>query len=439
MAKKKSPSALVVWMNGERVGTWSVKAGARHELAYADTWLESPRTRPLSLSMPLRHEDPYRGALVRNFFENLLPENDRIRERIQARYSTASGEAFDLLAEIGRDCVGAIQLLPDGKEPVDVHRITAEPLDDAEIERVLNAVPVSALHDDDADFRVSLAGAQEKTAFVMNEGRWCKPIGSTPTTHIFKLPLGITPAGVDLRTTVENEWLCSLVLKEYGSPIANCVPGQFGEVRVLIVERFDRRLSSDRSWWIRLPQEDLAQAMGVAPAAKYESEGGPGIASIMDLLMGGTQPEQDRIDFFRTQVLFWILCAIDGHAKNFSIFLAPLGRYRLTPRYDVLSAYPMLGHARGQLAPEKVKMAMAVAGKNRHYRWAEIRRRHFEEMARRCGLGDQFGQIVQNIIEATPAVVANVQRALPPRFPGHVSDPIVQGITDAVRRLEAGT
>ncbi len=180
--------------------------------------------------------------------------------------------------------------------------------------------------------------------------------------------MGPGPQGIDLSTSVENEWLCVQILQAYGIPVAECRMATFGEHRTLIVERFDRKLASDKSWWLRLPQEDFCQATATPPALKYESDGGPGIRRILEVLQGSERAEEDRRDFLRTQVVFWLLAAIDGHAKNFSLFLLPGGAYRLTPRYDVLSAHPVLGNGRGRLARQKVRMAMAVWGANRHYR-----------------------------------------------------------------------
>jgi serine/threonine-protein kinase HipA len=372
---------------------------------------------------------------VRSFFDNLLPDSDQIRERVQARYGTPSIEAFDLLQEIGRDCVGAVQLLRPEDHPDDVHRINADPLNEPAIEQILAGTLVSGRHQENDDFRISIAGVQEKTALLWYEGKWCRPHGSTPTTHIFKLPLGVAPSGIDLTHSVENEWLCSQFLRAYGVPVANCERHRFGEMNVLVVERFDRRLADDRSWFIRLPQEDLAQATGTPPSKKYESEGGPGVRTLMDLLLGSNNAEADRLDFFRTQVVFWLLCAIDGHAKNFSIFLEPLGRYRLTPRYDVLSAYPVMGRGPRMLSPERVKMAMAVLGKNRHYRWAEISRRHFEMTARLCGISHEGKRIIDELVEVTPKVVDQVGTALPKDFPEAQARPILDGLSAAAQRL----
>ena len=127
----------------------------------------------------------------------------------------------------------------------------------------------------------------------------------------------------DMRTSVENEWLCSKIVAAYGLPIARCEMARFEDQKVLVVERFDRRLSSDETWIVRLPQEDMCQATGTPALHKYESDGGPGIEAIMEVLSGSTRAAQDRRDFFMTQMIFWLLAATDGHAKNFSIAHCP--------------------------------------------------------------------------------------------------------------------
>lgn len=87
----------------------------------------------------------------------------------------------------------------------------------------------------------------------------------------------------------------------------------------------------------------------------------------MKLLLNAADPQGNRKEFLKAQVLFWMLAAPDGHAKNFSIFLERQGRYTLTPMYDVVSAYPVLGHGVGMIPKKKVKMSMAVTGTNRLY------------------------------------------------------------------------
>lgn len=442
MARPRGSRELTVWMNAERVGTWTLGANSTHTFAYSESWLASPSARPISLSMPLRAAGvPYRDQVVESFFDNLLPDSRDIRRRIQTRFHAASARAFDLLAEIGRDCVGALQLLPGDEEPAGLDRIEGRPLDEVAIAALLRTQTNSAFaggHDYD-EFRISLAGAQEKTALLRHRDGWQRPLGTTPTTHIFKLPLGrVGNMQADFSTSVENEWLCAQIVEAFGLTVARCEMANFEEQRVLIVERFDRRLARSGSHWLRLPQEDCCQALGVPPAMKYEADGGPGIKAILDLLLGSQEAAKDRLAFFRTQLVFWMLCATDGHAKNFSIGIEPLGRFRLTPLYDVLSAYPILGQGANQLAASRARMAMAVTGKNRHCEWNRILARHWLQTARACGIDPaQARQTLVELVGQTPAVIDRVGKTLPANFPATVAEPIFAGLRAAAAKLAA--
>ena len=437
MGRARKSRALAVWMNGEHVGEWRRPVSGGQEFVYADSWCSSSVARPISLSLPLRPSvEPYRKG-VTEFFENLLPDNRSIRERIQQRFRAASTGAFDLLQEIGRDCVGALQVLQEDHPPTNVRAITSERLATRDVAQILagslNAGFGRAEPPDDT-FRVSLAGAQEKTALLKHEGDWHRPTGATPSTHILKLPMGGNAQGIDLSTSVENEWLCAQMFQRYGIPVAPCSMEKFGEQKVLVVERFDRVLAKNRAWYIRLPQEDFCQATTTPPASKYESDGGPGMEKIMEMLLGSQSAPADRRDFMRTQLVFWLFAAIDGHAKNFSIFLQPGGSYKLTPRYDILSAYPILGNGRNKLSPHKIKMAMAVRGKNRHYRWKEIAARHWMETAKRCGFSE-MKSIIGEIIDRTPQVVEETRKLLPRGFPSQIAESILTGTAKSARLL----
>ena len=438
MGRRSKTHTLGAWMNGEYVGRWTVNAQGEHEFEYAETWVSSMYGRAISLSMPMSPAGRlYKGSIVKNYFENLLPGNDKIRERIQQRFSTPSQSPFDLLSEIGRDCVGALQLLPDGETPGDIKRIESEAVSEEDIESILINTPVFGQHQDDDDLRISIAGAQEKTALLLHEGQWMKPRGATPTTHILKLPIGRhRDHDIDLTMSVENEWLCAQVLEAFGIKTATCWPAVFGKQKVLVVERFDRKLSRDGTWLMRLPQEDMCQARGLTSEMKYEKNGGPSVESIMDLLLGSSSAEADRAAFFKTQVIFWLLCAIDGHAKNFSIFLEPQGGYRLTPIYDVLSAYPVLGNGPGLLQEKKAKMAMALVGKNRHYKWSELQRRHLESTAKACGVEVSGKTLIDDLITTTSGVITQVTAKLPVGFPELVAKPILDGLGFVTQRLE---
>lgn len=440
MARPRKTRQLAIWMNAERVGTWTVGSNNVHRLSYDASWLLSPASRPLSLSLPLQPASiSYQGEIVASFFDNLLPNSREIRRRIQGRFHTNSTQAFDLLTEIGRDCVGAIQLLPMDQAPLGLESINSHALTDAEIAQMLRSTPGSAIlgqHGYD-EFRISLAGAQEKTALLWHQGRWHRPLGATPTTHIFKLPLGrVGNMRADFSTSVENEWLCAQIVAAFGLPVARCEMAAFEDQKALIIERFDRRLAQAETHWLRLPQEDCCQALGLAPARKYEADGGPGIKAILDLLLGAQDAAADRLTFFKAQLVFWLLCATDGHAKNFSLAIEPEGRYRLTPLYDILSAFPVLGHGVNQLAPERARMAMAVTGQNRHYEWTHILRRHWISTARTCGISsDVAHEVIDQLIANTSAVIERVTAQLPASFPSYVAESIFFGMREAAAKL----
>lgn len=187
-----------------------------------------------------------------------------------------------------------------------------------------------------------------------------------------------------------------------------------------------------------MPQEDFCQATGTAPTQKYQADGGPGIESIMDILLGSEIANEDRKDFFRTQILFWMLCAIDGHAKNFSIFMNAGGSYRLSPRYDVLSAYNVLGTKAGTLSRHKVRMAMAFRGnKALYYTHKDILPRHLKQMGTRCGLGNAIDRMLQELIERTDPVVDSVQSTLPDDFPQELACDVFTGLQSSAEQMKA--
>lgn len=434
MGRKRRTADLYLFMNGQKVGTLTRTSTGVLEFSYSDAWLQSEHCRPLSLSMPLA-KHTYAGELVENFFDNLLPDSQAIRNRIQTRFAAATSKSFDLLWQIGRDCVGALQLTPEDVAP-DVRRILSRPLTDGQIaDRLHNYRTMPLGMKVDEDFRLSIAGAQEKTALLKLDRQWHLPLGATPTSHIFKLPIGQSEhGGMDLSDSVENEWLCHLILKAFEIPVAHAEIAVFDEVKTLVIERFDRRWAKDHSWLMRLPQEDMCQALNVPSALKYESDGGPGIAEIMELLFGSASSLADRRIFMRLNLLFWLLAAIDGHAKNFSIFLLSGGSFQLTPAYDVMSAFPLV--AKKQLELPKLKMAMSLTGKSRHYTWIHMLHRHWLSTAKMCRFSpDEMAADMSELLEKMDEVIERVADRLPATFPEAVAGPIFDGMRRAREKL----
>ncbi len=439
MARRKI-SALSIWMNGELVGLWRIQFGI-DELQYANEWLDNPRSRPLSLSLPFTPgNQPIKGDKVSFYFDNLLPDSRDIRERLARRFNTPTTQTFDLLVELGRDCVGAIQLLPEGEQPESTKQIQYKPLSENQVAKLLNkAVDNSVLGhlDDDAHLRISLAGAQEKTALLWHNNQWCEPLGETPTTHIFKFPMGLVGnMQADMGASVENEWLCSKIVAEFDIPIAHCDIGTFAGKKALIVERFDRKISSDGSWIIRLPQEDFCQAMGVSSLLKYQNDGGLSIEDCMKLLASSEGAALDKITFFKAQVVFYLLAASDGHAKNFSITHLPENKYKLTPLYDVLSMHPLIGNKENQIAKQKVKMAMAIHGSQNYYHLQKIQYRHFIQQGKEVGVTEtEVVALIDSVVKPLEHIIEKVRANLPEDFPSELAETIFSGMQGLARKL----
>ncbi|MCG3886332.1 type II toxin-antitoxin system HipA family toxin [Photobacterium leiognathi] len=428
---------LTVAMNGILVGSLTKASSGAISFQYDPSWLSRPGARAISLSMPLRH-DAYHGDIPYNFFDNLLPDNEEIRSRIQSRFQAATKRPFDLLSKIGGDCVGAIQLYSPQNSLQDVRQIQTEPLTEARMAQVLRGyqsdAPLGMLDDMD-DFRISIAGAQEKTGLLWYQNQWHLPLGSTPTSHILKLPIGILPhKNIDLSDSCENEWLCLKIASAFGFEVNDANIIYVEEIKALALTRFDRRWSQDGSWLMRLPQEDMCQALGVAPALKYESDGGPNIASIMQFLLGSRTSTQDREAFFKAQILFWLLAAIDGHGKNFSLFLEPESRYSMTPLYDIISAYPLMDS--NSIPKQKAKMAMALTGTKKYYKWQTIQPRHFLSTAKAVGFSTQrANELMIEMKNQAPSVIEKVRQQLPNDFPTDISESIFNGVLKQAGRL----
>lgn len=433
MARRRTRIPLNVYLNARLVGQLRRQASGAIDFQYDPDWLAWEHALPVSLSLPLR-EDRYIGDPVIAVFDNLLPDSEAVRRRIAERVHADGHDAYSLLSKVGRDCVGALQFLPEAIEPgpagVVDGRVASEQYIAAKLGD-LTATPLGV--DEDEAFRISLAGVQEKTALLRWEQTWHVPQGTTPTTHILKPRIGRLPNGIDLSQSVENEYLCMKLTAAFGLPTAAVEIADFSEHRVLVIERFDRRWTGDRRL-LRLPQEECCQALSVPPALKYEADGGPGMAAILDLLKGSDEPDVDRRLFLKAQIMFWLMGATDGHAKNVSIFLQPGGRFRLTPLYDVMSAQP--ARDAHQLRKNKMKLALAV-GDKRHYVIDSIMPRHFVQTARRNGVPEPvIAGIFEELLEQEGPAITQVMDDLPPAFPAALVQSIIGGLRQRLRLLE---
>jgi serine/threonine-protein kinase HipA len=434
MARKRRHAPLRVYQNNRLVGRLLKETSGAISFQYDEGWLGNENAFPVSLSLPVR-EEAYRGERVAAVFDNLLPDSGELIRRVAEKVGAAGTDTHSMLAAIGRDCVGALQFIgDDDRDDVPgAAAIEGEAVSDERIEAILNNLAQAPLGlDQDDAFRISVAGAQEKTALLFHDGKWLKPHGTTPTTHILKTRIGKLPEGVDLTNSVENEFYCLKLMAAFGLTVNHADIRTFGNTTSLVIERFDRQWTKDGRL-LRLPQEDCCQALSAPPTRKYEAHGGPGIEAIADLLKGSDTPQYDQLAFLKAQILFWLIGATDGHAKNFSIFLMPGGGFRMTPFYDVLTAQPSLDNR--QIGHNRFKLAMCV-GESRHYRIDEIQARHFLETGAAAGLPKTLvRRAIGEITDSHKAALEHLTANLPKGFPGQIHASVSRAFMQRIVRL----
>ena len=179
---------------------------------------------------------------------------------------------------------------------------------------------------------------------------------------------------------------------------------------------------------LRLPQEDCCQALSVPPTLKYQNEGGPGMIDVLDMLKGSDTPIEDQETFLKAQIIFWLIGATDGHAKNFSVFLSPGGSFRMTPLYDILTAQP--AQDASQIERKQMRMAMSV-GDRRHYRFDQIHGRHVVQTAQRAGLPKKRAAA---LIEETAARAPKALDTATANLSGDLPPAVVEAVNVAVLR-----
>jgi serine/threonine-protein kinase HipA len=266
------------------------------------------------------------------------------------RYQVSPHNPFALLAAIGEDCPGAVQIVPPDRDLK--AREGVKWLKPGELEKRIVALKNDAgagrLEGDTGQF--SLPGSQEKTALYRVNNRWGVPQGRTPTTHILKPETG------RVLNVACNEHFCLQLARRCGLPAALSEVQIIAGIPVIVIERFDRLRSGKVVR--RIHQEDMCQALGMRK--KYQQEGGPGIWSIMGLLQFSDRPEVDRDRFMRAQAFNYLIAGTDAHARNYAIAHAPGGAFRLAPLYDVISDLPYKKQGRSKSA-----LAMTIAGSAR--------------------------------------------------------------------------
>ncbi|MGE0628551.1 MAG: type II toxin-antitoxin system HipA family toxin [Hyphomicrobiaceae bacterium] len=411
-------SELSVVLSGRIVGVVRQDKRGRLKFTYDDAWRGARGAYPLSVSMPLAASE-HGHDLIDAFLWGLLPDNELVLDRWAKKFQVSARNAFALISQVGEDCAGAAQFVRQDrlKAVLEGEKGEIEWLDDKDV-----ASRLKSLREDHAAWRrpgdtgqFSLAGAQPKTALLLQDGKWGLPSGRIATTHILKPPTG------DFDGHAENEHFCLMLARALGLPVASSTVMHFGDEVAFVAERYDRRAVGRGI--IRIHQEDMCQAFGVPPTKKYENEGGPSISAIVGLLREHSGAAQDDVQVFIDAVAFnWLVGGTDAHAKNYSILIGAGGRIRLAPLYDVASILPY-----DEFDPMKIRLAMKVGGKYRvrditAYRWAKLAdeiglesdrlAEHIRAMASQ--LPDEAGRIRKDLADARIAhpILARLEERL---------------------------
>lgn len=376
---------------------------------------------PLSFSMPLTQRVHGTRAIA-NWMWGLLPDNEVTLNRWAQRYQVSARNPFALLSAMGEDCPGAVQLVPPGFDLAGrdgVQWISAKNLDER-IRALMQDPGAGRLSTDAGQF--SLAGAQSKTALYRTGKRWAVPRGRTPTTHILK------PEGPSFAGLATNEHFCLELARAADIPAVRSEVQAFDGIPTIIVERFDRYRDKRDGLIKRIHQEDCCQALGVHPNTKYQSDGGPGIPEIMELLRFSKASDVDRDRFMQAQVFNFLIGGTDSHAKNYSIIFEPGGAFRLTPLYDLISFLPY------QQRRSQLKLAMTIGGRREV---DEIRLRHWERAGELCGYpAARIVSLVKDLTARLPDLAAAVRTAARKSGLRHpILDQLVDQIADNAKRI----
>lgn len=355
---------LTAYIDGHRVGRFTRDGGGPVTFTFDEDWRRGARRFELTLSMP-KSRRQHTGAAPLNYLWNLLPDSDSVLERWGRTFGVSSRDPMALLAHVGMDTAGAVQLA-DTDADLLIGPSDYEPIGDAEIAahiRQLRTDPEAWLIPGHESGYFSLAGAQSKFALARGtDGGWSVPTGRAASTHILKPGIRGLDHG-DL-----NEHLSLAAASLLGLCTAETAIERFEDESVIVVRRYDRAVADDGTV-TRLHQEDLAQASGTHPVSKYQNEGGPGIGKIVALLRGARGKDPGSAErFFEAAVFNWAALGTDAHAKNYSLLHSTADGPRLAPLYDVASALPY-----PDLNTRATKLAMSFG---RHYRQHEIEARH---------------------------------------------------------------
>ena len=285
---------LVAWLYDTPVAVLTRGPEFRIRLEWRPEGIERWRlgSPALSVGLPIGAPTGPRDMRGMDFFENMLPEGAAL-ERMATLAGVRPVDTYGILAAFGRDCAGAIMVLPDGDRPGGNHGSGYSPMTPDDLRRVISAldvIPLAAAPE--RGFRPSLAGFQRKALLGRaGDGTWQLPSGDAPSTWILK------PDGP--HAMAANEAACLRLAAACGLPVPETELLDVAGLPVLAVKRYDRQDAPTGDIPVRVHQEDGCQATATPPGLKYEEQDG---RTVVDRFVA-SRPDLDAAD--REMLLGW--------------------------------------------------------------------------------------------------------------------------------------
>jgi serine/threonine-protein kinase HipA len=310
----------------------------------------------LSVGLPIGAPIGPRDLRGLDFFENMLPEGPAL-ERLAALAGVRPVDTYGILAAFGRDCAGAIMVLPDEDRPGGNADSGYVPMTPEDLRRVIGALDVAPLGAaPERGFRPSLAGFQRKALLGRAaDGAWQLPSGDAPSTWILK------PDGP--HAMAANEVTCLRLAAACGLTVPEAELLDVAGLPVLAVRRYDRQDAAAGGIPVRVHQEDGCQATATPPGLKYEEQGGPALRDLAEVIRNFGDP-REVTDLLRRTTFNMAVGNADAHAKNFSLLHESDGpAVKLAPLYDVLSTIALeLTDSTGQPIRADTHLGQRVGG-----------------------------------------------------------------------------
>ena len=379
---------LTTLLHGRPIGLVSEDNG-RLSFTYDEAWRSDAQAFPLSLSMPLDTGDQspiHSHSKIEAFLWGLLPDNDRILTAWSRRFQVSSQSVFDLIANVGEDCAGAVQFVRP--ERLDAFLSDPRQSEVAWLSETDVALRLRALHADPSAWRLeqdkgqfTLSGVLPKIALCRDAGKWGVPYGLLPTTHVLK------PPASGWAGHSENEHFCLSLAKAAGLHVPDSSVLHIGNEVAILLDRYDRITmpanAGQPERWARIHQEDMCQSVGLHPAGRYEINGGPGVVRIAELIREHcANPEDDVLRFVDAIVYNWLIGGIERHSKNYSFLIGPGSKVSLAPMYDPASVL----HDRS-VDPRNIKLAMQIGGE---FSLRYIGMRNWQKLASEINIDEEY-------------------------------------------------